>query len=155
MGHITLGGDLVRLSPLVSYGAPGGEAELLGLYFADAGQHLEHRVFVVEQLSTGRLRALKLLRSEFSTDERTRERFEQELRSMVRARAVAVCEGSSAQQPTGNVMVCIIDSGYQRLHVDLPDANVTGTMNAGSGCLRPCNHSCKAVLASLARMSAL
>ncbi|MEY4375929.1 MAG: hypothetical protein RJB26_479, partial [Pseudomonadota bacterium] len=34
---------------------------------------------------------------------------------------------------TGNVMVCIIDSGYQRLHVDLPDANVTGTMNAGSG----------------------
>jgi len=24
----------------------GGEAELLGLYFADAGQHLEHRVFV-------------------------------------------------------------------------------------------------------------
>ena len=34
---------------------------------------------------------------------------------------------------TGNVMVCIIDSGYQRLHVDLPKANVTGTMNAGSG----------------------
>lgn len=46
MAHITLGGDLVRLSPLVSYAAPGGEAELLGLYFADAGQHLEHRVFV-------------------------------------------------------------------------------------------------------------
>ena len=46
MAHITLGGDLVRLSPLVSYGATGGQAELLGLYFADAGQHLEHRVFV-------------------------------------------------------------------------------------------------------------
>lgn len=46
MAHVTLGGDLVRLSPLVSYAAPGGEAELLGLYFADAGQHLEHRVFV-------------------------------------------------------------------------------------------------------------
>jgi Fe-S cluster assembly protein SufD len=46
MAHVTLGGDVVRLSPLVSYGAPGGEAELLGLYFADAGQHLEHRVFV-------------------------------------------------------------------------------------------------------------
>jgi hypothetical protein len=28
-----------------------------------------------------------------------RERFEQELRSMVRARAVAVCEGSSGQPP--------------------------------------------------------
>jgi len=46
MGHVTLGGDVVRLRPLVSYGAPGGQAELLGLYFADAGQHLEHRVFV-------------------------------------------------------------------------------------------------------------
>ena len=46
MGHVTLGGDLVRLRPLVAYAAPGGDAELLGLYFADAGQHLEHRVFV-------------------------------------------------------------------------------------------------------------
>ena len=46
MGHITLGGSLVRLAPTVSYGAPGGDAELLGLFFADAGQHLEHRVFV-------------------------------------------------------------------------------------------------------------
>ena len=39
-----------------------------------------------------------------------RERFEQELTSMVRARAVAVCEGSSAQQPAGNVMVFDIPS---------------------------------------------
>ena len=46
MGHVTLGGDVVRLSPTVAYGAPGGAAELLGLYFADAGQYLEHRVFV-------------------------------------------------------------------------------------------------------------
>lgn len=46
LGHVTLGGDLVRISPQVSYAAPGGDAELLGLYFADAGQHLEHRVFV-------------------------------------------------------------------------------------------------------------
>jgi len=30
----------------VDYSGPGGEAELLGLYFADAGQHLEHRLFV-------------------------------------------------------------------------------------------------------------
>jgi Fe-S cluster assembly protein SufD len=44
--HVTLGGDLVRLSPSVSYTAPGGDAELLGLYFADAGQHLEHRLLV-------------------------------------------------------------------------------------------------------------
>jgi Fe-S cluster assembly protein SufD len=43
---VTLGGDLVRLAPSVSYLAPGGDAELTGLYFADAGQHLEHRLFV-------------------------------------------------------------------------------------------------------------
>jgi Fe-S cluster assembly protein SufD len=43
---ITLGGDLVRLTPTVHYTGPGGSAELLGLYFADAGQHLEHRLFV-------------------------------------------------------------------------------------------------------------
>ncbi|MFM9134094.1 MAG: SufB/SufD family protein [bacterium] len=46
MSHITLGGSLVRLAPKVSYLAPGGDAELLGLFFADAGQHMEHRVFV-------------------------------------------------------------------------------------------------------------
>jgi Fe-S cluster assembly protein SufD len=43
---VSLGGDLVRLSPRVTYTAPGGEAELIGLYFADAGQHLEHRLLV-------------------------------------------------------------------------------------------------------------
>jgi len=43
---VTLGGDLVRLAPSVRYAAPGGDAELTGLYFADAGQHLEHRLFV-------------------------------------------------------------------------------------------------------------
>ena len=29
----------------VTYAGPGGEAELLGLYFADEGQHIEHRLF--------------------------------------------------------------------------------------------------------------
>jgi Fe-S cluster assembly protein SufD len=43
---VTLGGDVVRLAPSVRYGGPGGDAELTGLYFADAGQHLEHRLFV-------------------------------------------------------------------------------------------------------------
>ena len=42
----TLGGDVVRLSIEVRYAGPGGEAELLGLYFTDAGQHQEHRLFV-------------------------------------------------------------------------------------------------------------
>jgi Fe-S cluster assembly protein SufD len=39
-------GGLVRHNTSVVYDGPGGEAELLGLYFADAGQHLEHRLFV-------------------------------------------------------------------------------------------------------------
>jgi Fe-S cluster assembly protein SufD len=43
---VTLGGSVVRLAPSVRYTAPGGDAELRGLYFADAGQHLEHRLFV-------------------------------------------------------------------------------------------------------------
>ncbi len=43
---ITLGGDLVRMAATVRYDAPGGDAELLGLYFADSGQHLESRLLV-------------------------------------------------------------------------------------------------------------
>ncbi|MFJ9518800.1 Fe-S cluster assembly protein SufD [Kitasatospora sp. NPDC101801] len=43
---VTFGGDLVRLHPRVNYAGPGGEAELYGLYFADAGQHLEHRLVI-------------------------------------------------------------------------------------------------------------
>ncbi|MDR0344594.1 MAG: Fe-S cluster assembly protein SufD [Nocardiopsaceae bacterium] len=43
---VTLGGGLVRLAPSVRYAGAGGDAELLGLYFADSGQHLEHRLFV-------------------------------------------------------------------------------------------------------------
>ena len=43
---VSFGGDLVRMNTSVEYEGAGGEAELLGLYFADAGQHLEHRLFV-------------------------------------------------------------------------------------------------------------
>jgi Fe-S cluster assembly protein SufD len=43
---VTFGGNLVRLNPRVVYGAPGGEAELYGLYFTDDGQHQEHRLFI-------------------------------------------------------------------------------------------------------------
>ncbi len=43
---VSFGGDLVRMNVSVAYDGPGGEAQLLGLYFADAGQHLEHRLFV-------------------------------------------------------------------------------------------------------------
>jgi len=43
---VSLGGDLVRLQNNVSYTGVGGEAELYGVYFANTGQHLEHRLFV-------------------------------------------------------------------------------------------------------------
>jgi Fe-S cluster assembly protein SufD len=43
---VTLGGEVVRILPSVHYAAPGGQAELIGLYFAGAGQHAEHRLFV-------------------------------------------------------------------------------------------------------------
>ncbi len=42
---ISFGGDLIRMDANVTYDGPGGDAELLGLYFADAGQHIEHRLF--------------------------------------------------------------------------------------------------------------
>jgi Fe-S cluster assembly protein SufD len=44
--QVSLGGDLVRQYASVDYTDRGGEAELFGLYFADAGQHLEHRLLV-------------------------------------------------------------------------------------------------------------
>ena len=42
---ISFGGDVVRMDANAAYAGPGGSAELLGLYFADAGQHIEHRLF--------------------------------------------------------------------------------------------------------------
>ncbi|MEU6572827.1 Fe-S cluster assembly protein SufD [Streptomyces sp. NPDC046805] len=43
---VTFGGDVVRLHPRITYAGTGGEAELYGLYFTDAGQHQEHRLLV-------------------------------------------------------------------------------------------------------------
>jgi Fe-S cluster assembly protein SufD len=44
--QVTLGGDLVRQFTSVEYAGRGGDAELWGLYFADSGQHQEHRQLV-------------------------------------------------------------------------------------------------------------
>ncbi|MEU4622913.1 Fe-S cluster assembly protein SufD [Actinoplanes sp. NPDC023801] len=44
--QVTLGGDLVRQFTSVEYTGRGGDAELWGLYFADSGQHHEHRQLV-------------------------------------------------------------------------------------------------------------
>jgi Fe-S cluster assembly protein SufD len=43
---VSFGGDLVRMDATTEYAGPGGDVEMLGLYFADAGQHIEHRLFV-------------------------------------------------------------------------------------------------------------
>ncbi|MBM3721822.1 MAG: Fe-S cluster assembly protein SufD [Actinobacteria bacterium] len=53
---ITVGGSLVRLLPTVEYSDQGGSAELLGLYFATGGQHLEHRVHVEHGIPNGKSR---------------------------------------------------------------------------------------------------
>jgi Fe-S cluster assembly protein SufD len=43
---VALGGEVVRLSANVRFAGPGGDAELMGLYFADDGQHLESRLLI-------------------------------------------------------------------------------------------------------------
>ena len=42
----SLGGDLVRLVETADYAGPGGDLQQRGVYFVDAGQHIEHRLFV-------------------------------------------------------------------------------------------------------------
>jgi Fe-S cluster assembly protein SufD len=43
---VSLGGKVVRVTPSAYFGAAGGDVALYGLYFADSGQYLEHRIFV-------------------------------------------------------------------------------------------------------------
>ncbi|MCC2308702.1 Fe-S cluster assembly protein SufD [Cellulomonas chengniuliangii] len=43
---VTLGGDVVRITPDAEFVGENGSVEMLGVYFADAGQHQEHRLFV-------------------------------------------------------------------------------------------------------------
>ena len=42
----SLGGDVIRLQENARFAGPGGELEQYGLYFVDAGQHIQHRLFV-------------------------------------------------------------------------------------------------------------
>jgi len=44
--QVALGGSLVRQYTSVDYTGRGGECEAYGLFFADAGQHLEHRLLI-------------------------------------------------------------------------------------------------------------
>ncbi len=54
---LTFGGDLVRMVASAAYDGPGGSAELLGIYFADAGQHLEHRLLMDHEAPNCKSRA--------------------------------------------------------------------------------------------------
>jgi Fe-S cluster assembly protein SufD len=44
---VTLGGDVVRLRMDQDFGGPEGDLNMLGIYFVDPGQHIEHRTMVV------------------------------------------------------------------------------------------------------------
>jgi Fe-S cluster assembly protein SufD len=46
---VTIGGGIVRFNTNASYTGPGGSFEGLGVYFADAGQHLEQQVFLFHE----------------------------------------------------------------------------------------------------------
>jgi Fe-S cluster assembly protein SufD len=43
---VSFGGNVVRVASEARFAGPGGDLEMLGVYFADADQHLEHRLFV-------------------------------------------------------------------------------------------------------------
>lgn len=43
---VSLGGGVVRVNPSIHLDGQGADAEAYGLYFSDAGQHLEHQVYI-------------------------------------------------------------------------------------------------------------
>lgn len=43
---VSLGGKIVRVNPTIHLDSEGANGEALGAYFADAGQHLEHQVYL-------------------------------------------------------------------------------------------------------------
>jgi len=43
---VSLGGKTLRVSTSAEFTQPGGDVELLGMYFADAGQYIENRLYV-------------------------------------------------------------------------------------------------------------
>jgi Fe-S cluster assembly protein SufD len=56
--QVSLGGRVIRIVETVEYCGPGGEAELVGVYFADAGQHIEHRLLVDHSVANCRSNVL-------------------------------------------------------------------------------------------------
>jgi Fe-S cluster assembly protein SufD len=53
---VSLGGGIVRLNPTTKLSGTGSDTEMLGVYFADAGQHLEHQVYVYHEAAHARSR---------------------------------------------------------------------------------------------------
>jgi Fe-S cluster assembly protein SufD len=53
---VTLGGDVVRVTPTAVFAGAGASVDLLGVYFADAGQQMEHRLFVDHAVANCRSR---------------------------------------------------------------------------------------------------
>jgi Fe-S cluster assembly protein SufD len=51
---VSLGGSVVRVNPAVTLAGTGANGELLGVYFADAGQHLEQQVFMFHKAANTR-----------------------------------------------------------------------------------------------------
>lgn len=44
---VSLGGDVIRIRMDQDFGGPEGDLNMLGIYFVDPGQHMEHRTMVV------------------------------------------------------------------------------------------------------------
>ncbi|MCS0498263.1 Fe-S cluster assembly protein SufD [Protaetiibacter sp. 10F1B-8-1] len=53
---VSLGGEVVRVNPSAHLAGEGADAELYGVYFADAGQHLEQQVYVHHEAAHTRSR---------------------------------------------------------------------------------------------------
>ncbi|KAB3523483.1 Fe-S cluster assembly protein SufD [Corynebacterium sp. zg254] len=56
--YAAFGGQVVRSVPHVRYTGPGGDAEMLGLYFADSGQYFEQRLLVDHSIKNCRSNVL-------------------------------------------------------------------------------------------------
>jgi Fe-S cluster assembly protein SufD len=53
---VSLGGSVVRLNPSIHLSGQGSNTDAYGLYFADAGQHLEQRVYIDHEAENSRSR---------------------------------------------------------------------------------------------------
>lgn len=55
---VTLGGDVVRIRMDQDFGGEKGDLNMLGMYFADPGEHVEHRTMVVHNYPECRSRVI-------------------------------------------------------------------------------------------------